>query len=125
MATNRNCTFTVTIQQQPYCPGCGSALTDDGWRCVAGIAMCDACRGSVDGGLLNLISSVTTHPVGSILTRRQGICFYTPTLDGPPGRPPTLYNAPPYLDHPRTVRLLQDRAAGRDWHPEPGSPATR
>lgn len=113
MGQNPNCTFTVTIHRQPYCPSCGSALTDDGWRSVCGIAMCDACRDGKGKGLLNIISSITTHPIPRLLTRRQGLCFYTPTIAGPPGRPPTLIGATPYLDHPDVVHARSMRAEGR------------
>lgn len=112
MATNSNCTFTVTIHRQPWCPSCGSALTNDGWRVVCGIAMCDACRSGDGKGLLNIISSMTTYPVGAVVTRRQGVAFYTPSVDGPPHRPPTLISVPPYLDHPRVIQARAIRAEG-------------
>jgi hypothetical protein len=51
-----------------------------------------------------------THPVNSLFTRRSGIAFYTPSVDGPPGRPPTLYAATPYLDHPAVIAAQRHRA---------------
>lgn len=113
MATDRKCTFTVTVHRQPYCPSCGSALTDDGWHSVCGIAMCTACQGGNGRGLLNLITSMTHYPVGKIITRRGGIAWYTPSVTGPPNRPPTLIGVPRYLEHPATVMQQQMRAEGR------------
>ena len=113
MENPRNWTGSVTVHRTPYCPSCGSALDQADWRSVAGIAMCNACRDGNGKGLLTIISSVTTHPVNALLTRRSGLTFYTPSVDGPPGRPPTLYAATPYLDHPQVVAHLRDRAEAR------------
>lgn len=114
MATTTNWIGTVTIHRVPYCPACGSALDTEDWRSVAGIAMCNACRNGTDRGLLKIISTMQTHPVNSLITRADGLAFYTPTVDGPPNRPPTLHAATPYLDHPKVMDALRRRAEGRD-----------
>jgi hypothetical protein len=106
-------TGTVVVHRAPYCPSCGSALEESDWRAVAAIAMCNACRDGNGKGLLAIVSAITTHPVNALLTRRSGLAFYTPTLNGPPGRPPMLYYPPPYLEHPRVIAALRLRAEGQ------------
>lgn len=110
---NPNWKTTIELPRSPHCPVCGEPLHPSDFHTFRGVAFCRECQSNPNGARLATINSILESPNHSLLTKRRGLTFYTPTLGYPPRPADPERPVPPYAEHPREVQARSSRARTR------------